>query len=207
MNTAKPQYETPQPGMEARPFSPRRQGAGMLQLNEAVKNRVTVTHNGEASVALKEIKSDKVSFELDIKNYGNKDAAYTLGVEDGVLTNNIQSNISQITPYDDVLPEDKANLSFSDKEIVVKANSSRKVTVTLSLKDVTSESFIEGFVKLESKDEKENPNLYVPFMGFYGDWSKERVISDWKWENPTSFPAMLNLSSAVASQVQGSYVY
>ncbi|WP_454055253.1 S8 family serine peptidase [Clostridium sp. Marseille-Q7071] len=207
MNTAKPQYETPQAGMEARPFSPRRQGAGMLQLNEAVRNRINVTHNGEASVALKEIKSDKVSFELDIKNYGNKDATYTLGVEGGVLTNNVQNNVAQITPYDDVLPQDKANLSFSDKEITIKANSSRKVTVTLSLKDINSESFIEGFVKFTSKDEKENSNLYVPFMGFYGDWSKDRVISDWRWENPTSFPAMLNLSSGIASQVQGSYVY
>lgn len=63
------------------PYSPRRQGAGLIQIEDAIKNNVLITgEDGKAAVALKEVENSK-KFTLKLKNYGDKDVTYKLNTE------------------------------------------------------------------------------------------------------------------------------
>ena len=80
MNTAKPIMDKYNDD-ETIPFSPRRQGAGLIQIEDAIKNNVIITgEDGKAAVALKEVGNTK-KFTLQLKNYGNTDVTYKLNTE------------------------------------------------------------------------------------------------------------------------------
>lgn len=184
MNTAEIKLDKYNKGV---PFSPRRQGAGLIQIEKAIKNRVTATYNGEAAVALKEIKENKVTFKIDLNNIGDKSCKYTLENVGGVLTQNTKAMENNMIG-DEALPSEQANLSFSSKEVVVPARGTASVDVTLNIANgLSTERFLEGFISFKSED-KDIPSISVPFMGFYGDWSKEPILSNWVWDTEkTSF--------------------
>jgi lactocepin len=171
MNTAKimiDKYDT----NKSIPYSTRRQGAGLMQIENAIKNDVTVTYtDGKAAAALKEIGS-KTTFTLQLKNYGSKDITYDLSKEKA---------------YGEVLDKDKAihevelegsGVTFDKDKVLVKANSTAEVKATLTVSDkVATENFVEGYMHFASEDSGE-PSLSVPFMGFYGDWGKESIADE-----------------------------
>ena len=162
------------------PFSPRKQGAGLVQAEAAIRNRVTVTNNGKAAIELKEIRDGNVTFDLDLKNYGDKDAEYNIKKLGNVLT---QSEEIYKDIHDRELNENEATLKFDKDIVVVPAKSSEKVTVTLNIGDsITEDKYLEGFIKLTSKD-KDIPSLSIPYIGFYGDWGAEKITTNNAWSD------------------------
>ncbi|WP_051931979.1 S8 family serine peptidase [Clostridium sp. KNHs214] len=162
------------------PYSPRRQGAGLVQIVDAVNNGVTVKDDrGNAAVALKEIGKTK-TFALNLKNYKDKPITFNLSDMGGVLTEQkvpFTSNMS----YDVKIKD--AKVTFDNSTITVPANGALKVNVTINLPDnLPEESFVEGFIKLKSNEPKDNPDLVVPYIGFYGDWSKQDIIDKPIWD-------------------------
>ena len=177
MNTAKVEIDKKNNNI---PFSPRRQGAGLTQVEDAVRNKVTVTNNGQAAVELKEIKGDKATFTLNIKNHGNEEAKYEIAGLGGVLT---QDKVNGTMIHDKELSSDEANLTFSTDKITVPAKGETKVDVTLNVgSKLEKEQYLEGYIKLTSSDSKV-PSLTVPYMGFYGDWSKENMTTNNAWDD------------------------
>ncbi|WP_051986327.1 S8 family serine peptidase [Clostridium amazonitimonense] len=176
---------------EGVPFSPRRQGAGLIQIEDAIKNKVTATYNGKASVALKEIKEKEVSFQIDLNNYGDKDVTYSIENLKGVLSQADKDANGEMA-HDIILDSKDAKISFDQKEITVKANSNSKINVTLTIGNgLSTERFLEGYLKFNSKTE-EAPSLVIPFMGYYGDWSKENIINHGEWEEAETVMAEIN---------------
>ena len=55
--------------------SPRRQGAGMINIDDMLKNKVTATYQGEATIALKEI-GTRTNIPIKLTNYGNETVYY-----------------------------------------------------------------------------------------------------------------------------------
>ncbi|MGL4731136.1 MAG: S8 family serine peptidase [Clostridium sp.] len=163
------------------PYSPRRQGAGLVQVEDAVRNRVTVTNNGQAAVALKEIKGNKATFTLELKNYGSENIEYEIESLGGVITQDENTKYGEMI-RDRVLDEDDANLSFSKDEITVPAKGTAKVDVTLNIgSGLSKDRYLEGFIRLEAEDEKA-PSLSIPYMGFYGEWDKESITTNNIWD-------------------------
>ena len=174
------------------PYSPRRQGSGLIQIANAIKNKVTATYNGTAAVALKEIKDKKVSFTIDLNNYGDKDVTYSVENIKGVLTSIQKDSVNEMAS-DKILDSKDASISFDSKEVTVKANGNAKVNVTLNIGDnLDTEKFLEGYIKFNSANDEENPSLVVPFMGYYGDWNKEKVVNYTPWENADTLMARLD---------------
>lgn len=62
------------------PYSPRRQGAGLMQLHAALSTPVVVTeeNKGEAKVALKEV-DENINFTLNATNYSDEAVTYNIG--------------------------------------------------------------------------------------------------------------------------------
>ena len=166
---------------EGVPYSPRRQGAGLVQIEDAVKNRVTATYNGAASVALKEIKGNKAKFTIDLKNHGDKEVKYNLGILGGVLTQSEKSSSNDMV-QDIILDKKDASVSFNKETVTLAPKGSEKVDVTLNIGEgLATEKFLEGYVTFKSEDANV-PSINVPFMGFYGDWSKESITTNNAWD-------------------------
>lgn len=164
------------------PVSPRNQGAGLIQIKDAIDNNVAITYEGKAAAALKEIGKER-SFELKLTNYGKNSATYELE-NGGILTeikSNTDSNGNVIADIHDI-NIDGATMKFNKGTVTVNPGATETVTVTISLPDgFDTEQFVEGFVKFISKTEGA-PSLSVPYIGFYGDWSKPLVMDKPLWD-------------------------
>ena len=152
------------------PYSPRRQGAGLINPKNAIDNNVIVTgEDGKASLALKEV-GNSTKFSLTLKNYGDKDVTYNLSEEK--VYSEITDNSGNVH---EIILDDSA-IVFDKECVTVKANSTTTVTGTLKIsKDTDKDNFVEGYIHFTSND-KDVPSLSVPFMGFYGDWSYESIV-------------------------------
>ena len=152
-------------------ISPRRQGAGQINVDRAVKNNVSATYDktGLGTVSLKEI-GLSASFTVTLHNYGSKDETYSFNDYGGVYRQKTDDN-GEI--YDTKI--DKAKISTDKNAITVKAGESKQVTFNLSLpQGFEKQQFVEGYVGFEGKGDA--PNLVVPYMAFYGTYSMGQIV-------------------------------
>lgn len=187
INTAKPEMD--QNGV---PYSPRREGAGLIQVNDAVKNSVSATGNdGSAEIALKEISGKSASFNINVKNSGTSSATYNLSNLGGVLTQAKDEDAKKML-YDRQISG--ASVSFDSSSVTVAPGETKTVKVTVSLPDsFESQQFVEGYIKLGSTDSNV-PSLNVPFMGFYGDWTEAPILDAPMWSQSSIYGITTELS-------------
>ncbi|APH13760.1 hypothetical protein NPD5_366 [Clostridium sporogenes] len=166
------------------PYSPRRQGAGFLNIEKALKNKVTVTYNGKPSAALKTL-NNKNEFTLTLHNYGDKVVSYKIDTIGGVLTEE-NKNLKEI-PYD--IKMEDSNIKFDPlfDSVTVEPGKDVNIKVTLNIGTKAIEnSFVEGFITFIPKN-SENIPIGMPFMGFYGDWGNLKVLDDPIYSKDTIF--------------------
>lgn len=162
-------------------YSPRRQGAGLMNIHAAVNTpvRVVNANTNEAKVELKDFEKDKFTMKFKAINDGDKDIRYKLDTT--VLKDYIYGDSLNMLSTDIVKAKiSTSSISTSAKGNILKvpANDTVEFEITVDLsKDKTlyKNMFIEGFVTLtDQKDE--NPELSVPFVGFYGKWDEPTIL-------------------------------
>lgn len=158
-------------GQNKVPYSPRRQGAGVADIQGAINNTVLLTgENNKSVVSLKET-GDNISFKLKVKNYGKDLVNYDLYTE-GVLAEKIVDAEGHFADY--IVPG--AETKFSKNSITLNGQAEDSIEVNITLpKNLEKDRFVEGFIHLKDKSNKA-PDLVIPYMGFYGDWSKPAII-------------------------------
>nr|WP_285228718.1 cell wall-binding repeat-containing protein [Planococcus sp. ISL-109] len=172
-------------------ISPRRQGAGMMQLNGAVSTPVILTEKAtnEAKVNVKDFTGDSFTFTLTAENLSNKAATYS--VDTSVIVDMFQEKGAV-----------KANLLKSGalegakvtapETVTVPANGKADVKVTIDIsegkvpgldkdgkeiaKALEEDVFVEGFVTLSAEAGSANPDLVLPYISFYGEWDRPDII-------------------------------
>ncbi|WLR49033.1 S8 family serine peptidase [Halobacillus litoralis] len=214
MNTSVPQVDTGlyndyyQSGLA---FSPRRQGAGLMDLHAAMQTPAIVTEKetGLGKVALKEM-DGKESFTLTVDNFSDENTVYNVSgtvqtdlVSDGenlVETQGIykEGTISEESPYAGEFPIEITSNAGSEVDgeyqVLVPANSSIEIDVTVDLTDgidwfgnqpldeiFENGYFVEGFVTLEDPNDVNAP-LNVPYVGFDGEWDQAPIVDDTIYE-------------------------
>ncbi len=191
--------------------SPRQQGSGLINVERALKNNLIVSYkvedslgemNSYGAVSLKEIKSDKKDFTINIDNPSDRDI--TVKVSSSKVTTDGEVNKKKLDEqYKDEKSKDGiqniaeihptevkgASISFAQDEITIPARGSFNLGATLNVGEAKDkDKFVEAFINFESKEEKENvkdpqPSLSMPVMGFAGDWNKEPIVDKWAWED------------------------
>lgn len=191
--------------------SPRQQGSGLINVERALKSNLIISYkvedsvgemNSYGAVSLKEIKSDKKDFTINIDNPSDRDI--TVKVSSSKVTTDGEVNKKKLDEqYKDESSKDGiqniaeihpkevkgASISFAQDEITIPARGSFNLGATLNVGEAKSKDiFVEAFINFESKEEKENvkdpqPSLSMPVMGFAGDWNKEPIIDKWAWED------------------------
>ena len=159
------------------PFSIRQQGAGLINVNAAVKNRVIASYDGEPKLQLEEIKNGK-EFEIELRNFGDKDVTYT------VVGGNVYKPVINETNSYRMQQSNSAKITISGG-VTVPAKGEAKVKGSISvLSDYPDNTFIEGYVKFIGQD---TPNLSMPLLAFNGDWIEEPIIDKSVYEEGQSF--------------------
>ncbi|WP_082307020.1 S8 family serine peptidase [Bacillus sp. FJAT-27245] len=192
LNTAKPV------NFSGAPVSPRRQGAGLMQLHAALSTPVTVTDSktGEAKVALKEVKNNAVTFTLTAENHSDNVVAYDVSasaqtdrpVNGGGIFVSVPNQFGALDLGAVATVNGKAVNSI---EVPAKGKTTFEVSVDISGWDATLKSYftngywLEGFVKLTDPTDT-NPDLVVPYVGFKGDWNAAPILDTPAWD-PMSY--------------------
>ncbi|MBM7600189.1 lactocepin [Virgibacillus halotolerans] len=198
--------------------SPRRQGAGLMQLHKALSTPVIVTEaeTNEAKVALKEITDNEATFELTAENY--TDEAVTYDVKANAQTDQPVQN------GDDVLvaPNEFGAMNLDEMATVngeavstveVPAGGTTTVTVTVDVSEAdealteqfTNGYWLEGFVTLTDPKDT-NPELHVPYVGFKGDWDRAPILDNPLWDADTYY-GMTGVVTSAGEDEDGAMQY
>ena len=171
-------------------YSPRKQGSGMVNLAEAVTTPAYLYVRGQDKTKI-ELGDDadqlgvyKLSFV--VKNLTGSALSYDVSTT--VQTESTTTDGLYIAQKGYVLSADTSAIkvsggALSGSTVTVPANGEATVTVTVRLSDADraylakfpNGIYVEGFVELTNNDD---PALSVPFLGFYGDWTKAPIFED-----------------------------
>lgn len=177
------------------PFSPRRQGAGMMQTYAAVTTPVTVVRKGTevGKVELKDFTAKNFSFTLEATNDSSEAVTYSVNTD--VLTDAIYTkyNLTVAEPM-------KGAVVSAPATIEVPAKGKKEFTISVDLTnakipgynaqgapvelDLKEDIFVEGFVRLEHATK---PDLSIPYVGFYGKWDRPDIIDGFRHLGEASF--------------------
>ncbi|UCZ52974.1 S8 family serine peptidase [Bacillus shivajii] len=217
MNTAKPKqdigFANAALGWE-NSFSPRRQGAGEMDLHAASSTPAYAVNpvDGEAKVALREI-SDEVSFELEVTNFSDDEVTYD--IETQLLTDFVDPffegeyylgfNVHELEAVEILNAPFTASVDGAEVgSITIPEGTSVTVEFDIDLSEgivayggesleVLFENgyFAEGFVSFVDPQDT-HPTLSVPFVGFNGDWGEVPILDEPLYEEG-SFYEVANL--------------
>ncbi|MBQ8579457.1 MAG: S8 family serine peptidase [Oscillospiraceae bacterium] len=192
MSTAEPVIDKAS-GLEA---SPRQQGAGLVNALNAVTSGAYLSVDGgrpKAELGDDAAKAGVYSFTFTVHNFSDADKTYALSAS--LLTEAVDPEYAAMglyfmAGYECVLD---GTVSFSADSVTVAAGSTADITVTVTLSEAgktwldtyyPNGGYVEGFVHLENADEN-GVDLSLPYMGFYGDWTKADAFDSAFWYENT----------------------
>lgn len=188
MSTATPMVD---PRDDSSYYTPRQQGAGVANAVAATTTDVYATVDGATDASrpkadLGESANGQWSFTITLHNVGDQARSFTpdtAALSDTVANGLFQQQMRNWTGQGiDVGYSGDAYDSESGK-VTVPAGGIANLTVSVSCgsefaafasENTPNGTFVDGFAMLKSADN--GVDLSVPFMGFYGDWSKASVF-------------------------------
>ncbi len=184
MSTAEILNQTAEKGKLPVPFSPRVQGAGLVNTKAAMDTPVILIGDGtKTKISLKDKLSDTITLSFCAKNVTNESVTYDNLTVDVLTDEGIKNQADgkyyvgesrRLSVLSHTLPE----------TLTIGANETKTVTftVTLDTAELTENAdvfengfFIDGFVRFSQKS-GQIPSVGIPFTGFYGDWTKATVF-------------------------------
>ncbi len=178
------------------PYSPRKQGAGLGSLANAVSTGAylytedsSIDNRPKVNLGDDKEKSGVYPVTFKISNFGSSDLSFELNpilmtetlASDGLAVAEQAYLLDDITPTWTV----RGNGTTENNGIItIAAGTEADITVTFTLssaeKDYIEKSFVngmyvEGFVQLVSRTDGQC-DLTLPFLGFYGDWSAAPML-------------------------------
>lgn len=171
---------------EGNPYSPRKQGAGLADIGKAIETSAYLWVEGEnkTKLSLGDDKEKTGVYELNFKLTNLSKYARSYTVLPYIMTETVSVDGKTVA--------EKAHM-FTDSGVTVKVNGktvtgstvsvsgyrTADVTVTISLTDAekayldenfVNGMYVEGYIRLLSQDE--DVDLSIPYLAFYGDWTK-----------------------------------
>lgn len=179
---------------EGNPYSPRKQGAGLGNLQAALNTGAYITVNDAEGNVLPKTKIElfddpertgAYEMEFTVHNISNSAVSYLPNVY--VMTETLAVDGRTVSEKAHMLTDSDievyVNNELSSGRVTVPADSSVTVKVTLKLgaagRKYIEDSFkngmyVEGFVRFENgltSADKEICDIGVPYLAFYGDWA------------------------------------
>jgi len=165
-------------------YSPRVQGAGGVKAANAVMTPVILTGStGKGKINLGHRLEQTFDVKFTAKNIASSDAVYdkvSLAVmADGHILSGGKYKVSNSVNFSvdsHTLPSSLSLAAGESKEISAQITLNQDNIDSVS-KVFTNGFYIDGFIRFENSEAKVPP-IGIPFMGFYGDWTKASVFDN-----------------------------
>ncbi|MEK0400666.1 S8 family serine peptidase [Streptococcus suis] len=196
MNTATPLVDVLDSSGHALENSPRQQGAGLLQIDRAFETDVILHHRLKGGVELKEI-GRETEFEVTLENLGNQQRSFAISA--GKVLTSQDVPVDRIGRSGKVVKEIHAteikgsSLHLSEQSIQLGPKEKKTIRLRLDAGEA-KDQFAEGYIYFKSLTEGQS-DISIPYFGFVGDWSKERIVDAPAWETGSK----LKLTSVLSS--------
>ncbi|HEL1996068.1 TPA: S8 family serine peptidase [Streptococcus suis] len=196
MNTATPLVDVLDSSGHALENSPRQQGAGLLQIDRAFETDVILHHRLKGGVELKEI-GRETEFEVTLENLGNQQRNFAISA--GKVLTSQDVPVDRIGRSGKVVKEIHAteikgsSLRLSEQSIQLGPKEKKTIRLRLDAGEA-KDQFAEGYIYFKSLTEGQS-DISIPYFGFVGDWSKERIVDAPAWETGSK----LKLTSVLSS--------
>ncbi|WP_308557767.1 S8 family serine peptidase [uncultured Lactobacillus sp.] len=151
------------------PVSPRRQGAGQIDVGAATASPVYVTgDDGIASLSLKQV-GDKTGFDLVFHNLSDQSQTYTFDDFGGGYTEqrDADSGVFHNVQLAGARVNGETSVTLAPKE-------TKKVAYTLDLTGLSKNQLVEGWLQFTNSTNQSK--LSVPYLAYYGDLTNEKVF-------------------------------
>lgn len=194
------------------PYSPRKQGAGLVQLGRATKAKAYLSSAGGGlpKAELGDSADGSFSFSFQANNLSKSEIQYEVGVTvltEATVKENGKTYLAQ-SPRQ--LGADEVTVT-APSTVTLRANDTATVKVSLALTDKGKAAlgadfpngiYLEGFVTLTPVNDGDTISLGLPFLGFYGDWSAAPIFDASVYDtdkSPAVYRTMLGLFGADGS--------
>ena len=194
------------------PYSPRKQGAGLVQLGRATKAKAYLSsaEGGLPKAELGDSTNGSFSFSFQANNLSNAAIKYEVGVT--VLTEDTvtEDGKTYLAQSPRQLGADEVTVT-TPGTVTLSANGTASVDISLALTEAGKAAldaafpngiYLEGFVTLTPVNNGDTISLGLPFLGFYGDWSAAPIFDTSVYdadETPAVYQTMLGLFGADGS--------
>ena len=157
------------------PYFVRRQGAGALNLENALKAKAYVEAIGtnddiyDGKLELRQLDNLKFKASLKITNITNEKLSFS--------PNFVAFNELIVDGFRKEIPVSLDGSLNAPKTIELAPKETKKVEIDFdfSNSNLMKDNFIEGFIVLKA-DNKSGSDLSIPFLAFYGDWGNQSAI-------------------------------
>ena len=205
------------------PYSPRKQGAGLMSINDAVNTRGYLSVEGMERPKL-ELKDDPAmkgvyTMNFTVHNTGSDTLYYD--VTPLVLTDTTEAYVngsgqefSTISGSSRLLPH-TFTTNCENNRVAVAPGKTADVTVTVTVTDegrtmlaqFPNGGYVEGFVTLtqvaaDGSSLTDPIDLGLPFLAFYGDWTKAPIMDStdyWETLDGSASQAQAYMNTAFSS--------
>lgn len=193
------------------PYSPRKQGAGLVQLGRATKAKACLSsaEGGLPKAELCDSADGSFSFSFQANNLSKSEIQYEVGVTvltEATVKENGKTYLAQ-SPRQ--LGADEVAVT-APSSVTLNASGTATVNVSLALtekgkaalEDFPNGIYLEGFVTLTPVNGGDTISLGLPFLGFYGDWSAAPIFDASVYDtdkSPAVYRTMLGLFGADGS--------
>lgn len=151
------------------PVSPRRQGAGQIDVGAATAAPVYVTgEDGIGSVSLHQV-GDKTTFTLNFHNLTEQEQSYTFDDLGGGFTE--VRDETNGTFHDEQLAGARVN---GENTFKLAAGETKQLQFSLDLTGLNKNQIVEGWLRFTNDDGKSK--VVVPYLSYYGDLTSENVF-------------------------------
>ena len=221
MSTASIIYDS-----SGQPYSPRKQGAGLININDAVKTEGYLTVDGmiRPKLELGDDPAEKGVYTMTFKVHNTgKDTLYydiqPIVLTDGTTTYTNSDNEAFLTSSETAVALSHTfTTNCKDNRVAVPAGGEQEVTVTVTLTNAKEElknfengAYVEGFVTLKQVAADGGKleaaiDLGIPYLAFYGDWTKAPIIDStdyWETLDGTESKAQAYMNTAFTTSAEG----
>ena len=221
MSTASIIYDS-----NGQPYSPRKQGAGLININDAVKTEGYLTVDGmiRPKLELGDDPAEKGVYTMTFKVHNTgKDTLYydiqPIVLTDGTTTYTNSDNEAFLTSSETAVALSHTfTTNCKDNRVAVPAGGEQEVTVTVTLTNAKEElknfengAYVEGFVTLKQVAAdggklEDAIDLGIPYLAFYGDWTKAPIIDStdyWETLDGTESKAQAYMNTAFTTSAEG----
>lgn len=185
---------------QGNPYSPRKQGAGLASLYNAVNTKAYLTVDGSDRSKLELLddpqRTGVYEMEFNVVNLSGASLSYDLSLV-GMTESVSSSDDEYVAEKSHILGGNSAYTvvdggSIDGNTLTVKPNSTAKIQVKYTLtnadktmidKQFPYGMYVEGYVKLSAHGEE--IDLNIPFLAFYGDWTEAPMFDKTYYEVET----------------------